>query len=454
MIVLKFGGTSVEDAGRIGEAAEIVRGSLSRRPLVVVSALGGVTDLLLRAVAESRTGEHQRLEPVLADVERRHRWALSNGVEDAGRRHALGLEIEGCLEDLRQRLRSIRILGESTPRATDGVLAMGEALSSRLVAGIFEERGLPAVFVDAAEVIRTDDCFGCANVDGPRVEEMASARLLPLLERPAVPVIGGFIGATAAGEMATLGRGGSDTSAVVLGCALRAEEIQIWTDVDGLMSADPRWVPEAMTLPAVTYAEAAELAFYGARVLHPHSVAPAQEREIPIRVLNSRHPGKPGTRVAAGKTPGTETALASIASRTGLLRFHGRGARAGNLLVTRLCALFEERGLRTEVAAGSAIGACVAVSAGPRVEEIERIVAREFDVSVDRDRAIICVVGSRLEHDVAFRRRVLGAVAEQDPEALVWGASPISVTAIVPTGRLAPAVRGLHGRFFEEAHRV
>ena len=310
---MKFGGTSVADAERILAITEIVRARLPRAPVVVVSALAGVTDLLVRAVRAARASDLEGLEPLLADLERRHRWALAGSVEDPGERHDLSLEIDGRFEDLRRKLRSIRILGEGTPRAVDGVLANGELLSARIVAAAFRARGLPARFVDPREVVVTDARFGEAHPELQAIVSRCRDRVAPLVRAGEIPVLGGYVGATPEGDTTTLGRGGSDTSAAVLGAALDVEEIQIWTDVDGMMSADPRLVPRARTIPRLSFAEAAELAFYGAKVLHPDSIAAAVERQIPVRVLNSHRPDAAGSVVLDGPP---EERAASCSART------------------------------------------------------------------------------------------------------------------------------------------
>ena len=297
MTVMKFGGTSVGDARRMAAVCEIIRSRLDKRPVVVVSALAGVTDLLVRAVAAVGVGDREALEPILSDLERRHRWALAGTVDDPRSRHDLSLDVDALFEDLKQLLRSVRVLGEGTPRSTDAILAFGETLSARILVGALRDRGVTARWLDPRDVMITDGRHGAAAPDMVAVEKRCRERIFPVLEAGEVPVIGGFVGASVDGVTTTLGRGGSDTTASVLGSAMAAREIQIWTDVDGLMSADPKLVPTARTLEQVTFAEAAELAFYGARVLHPASIAPAVERQIPVRVLNSFRPEGQGTRI-------------------------------------------------------------------------------------------------------------------------------------------------------------
>ena len=450
MIVTKFGGTSVADAERIRAAAEIVAARRERRPVVVVSALAGVTDLLLAAVAAARRGDVEGLEPVLADLERRHRWALGGSVTDSARRHDLALEITSAFDDLRQRLRSVRILGEGTARAVDAILAVGELLSSRIVAAAFLEAGLDAEWIDARQLVPTDERFGCAEPDAVALAERCEALVRPRVARGKIPVVGGFVGAASDGATTTLGRGGGDTSAAVIGAALEAQEIQIWTDVDGLMSADPRLVPSAHTVPRASFAEAAELAFYGAKVLHPDSLAPAVRLGIPIRVLNATRPGEAGTLIVDGAEPARVSPIVSVASRGGVssVRVLGRRLRADPEFAAGVLAVLRARAVAPDLVVASEIGVHLVlradVAAGALADEL-----RAFGTVEVRDaRAIVCVVGSRLDDGTA-REAVLGAIAAFHPELVGCGSTGAGLAAVLPEARLGDAVRGLHRRFFE-----
>jgi aspartate kinase len=452
LIVMKFGGSSVADADRIAAAGRIVARNAERGPVVVVSALGGVTDLLEQSIDAARGGELEGLERILADLQRRHRWALSGAVEEPDRRHHLGLELDGLFEDLRQRLRSIRILGEATARASDAVLATGEDLSARLVATVLRDIDLPAQLVDPREVMLTGPNHGEAQPDAEAVRERCVERIAPLVERGEIPVLGGFIGANAAGDTTTLGRGGSDTSAALLGAALGAEEIQIWTDVDGLMSADPRLVPAARTLSHVSFAEAAELAFYGARVLHPDSIAPAVRRRIPVRVLNSLRPEAPGTVIVekGGDVPALP--LASVASRAGvsLVRVISARMRADPTFLPEVLAALHRSGLAPDLVVSTEVAVNLVLPGDVQGGAIERELPAGSRVEVEPERAIICVVGSGLARRSDFRNTVLSALAGLEPETLALGASRTSLAAVVPQARLEAAVQELHRRFFEE----
>ena len=445
---MKFGGTSVADADRILAAAEIVRPRMPRRPAVVVSALAGVTDLLVQAVARASAGDREGQEPILADLVRRHRWAAGGAVKTSRRRHDLDLAIDAHVEELRQVLRSVRVLGEGTPRAADAILATGEVLSAEIVATAFVDAGLPARRVDARGVVVTDGTFGAAVPQLAETAARAREILVPQLEAGELPVLGGFIGRSDGGHTTTLGRGGSDLSAAILGAALDAEEIEIWTDVDGILSADPRRVAAARTRDRVSFSEAAELAFYGAKVLHPAAIAPAVTRGIPVRVLNALRPEGSGTLVLADAGA---PSLASIASRGGVtaVRVVSRTMRVDPGFLSRVLAVLDASGVPVDLAVSSEVGVCVAVPPGAA---LERAVAELHAVGVVETvpaRGIVCVVGSGLASDGPTRGQVLRALARHDPEVLALGGSRTSLAAVVAEDALDACVRDLHREFFE-----
>jgi len=421
---------------------------------VVCSALAGVTSLLEAATQSALVDDRESLERSLSDIERRHRWSLSGAVDDARRRHHLSLELDGMFEELRERLRSIRILAEGSARGADSVLAFGETLASRLLVGVMNDQGLPARWVDAREILATDGEFGSAEPDLGTTRRRARAGIGPLLDDACVPVLGGFVGASAAGETTTLGRGGSDTSAAVLGHALRAEEIQVWTDVDGLMTADPRLVQAARTQPSASYAEAAELAFYGARVLHPASIAPAVLDGIPLRVLNTLRPEGSGTRVAAAPGEDRDSALAAVASRggRGLLRVTSRRMRMEPSFLPVVTGALLEEGIVPDLLVSSEVAVSAVVPEHASIDGLARRVGAGARVELDPGRGLICVVGHGLVEDDC-RARVLSALSEWRPEVVALGASRTSAAALLPVSALEQAVPELHRRFFEEGSR-
>lgn len=450
MIVMKFGGTSVADAERIAAVAAIVASRRERRPVVVVSAMATVTDRLLEAIGLALAGAPEAVEPLLADVARRHRWAVAGAIETASARHDLTLEIDGLLEELGTLLRSVRILGEGTPRSRDALLAFGEGLASRIVAAAMRSRGLPAVWVDPCEVVVTDASHGRAVPDLDGVARRFRERLRPRLDAGEIPVTGGFVGAAPDGRTTTLGRGGSDTSAAVLGAAGGAEEIQIWTDVDGILTADPRVVPGARLLDRVAFAEAAELAYYGAKILHPAAIAPAVHRGIPVRVLNSLRPEGKGTVVLDDPGPGAPP-IASVAGRAGasVVRIASRRMRIDPGFLPRALAALEGAGLVPDLVVSSEVGVAAAVSGSAAAAPIAERVGEDADVSVATERGIVCVVGSGLAGAGGARGRVVAALAEEGAEIVASGGSRTSVSAVFAESRLADVVRSLHRRFFE-----
>ncbi|NLG27688.1 MAG: aspartate kinase, partial [Chloroflexi bacterium] len=297
MIVMKFGGTSVGSGERIRNVARIAARTAEQAgcpPVVVVSAMSGVTDALIRAARTAASGDRTTFRTIRDELQKRHEQAI---VEcDINSEHARGLraEVEGLLAWFENLCQSIATLGELTPRGLDVVSSLGERFSARIVAANLLSQGIKAQAVEATELIVTTDKFGDAAPLYDETTEKVRGRLLPLIQAGVIPVVTGFIGATRGGVPTTLGRGGSDWSGTILGRCLPADEVWIWTDVSGVMTADPRIVPDARTMPEVSYAEVAELSFFGAKVLHPKTIQPVAQLGIPVRVLNSLKPEDPG----------------------------------------------------------------------------------------------------------------------------------------------------------------
>jgi aspartokinase/homoserine dehydrogenase 1 len=319
MIVHKFGGTSVGNAERFARVADIVIGhqSKGRDPVVVVSAMGGVTNALIagaRAAAEGRDAEYRQIK---ADLLSRHLNVVGALLSRSPERLEVGGLVEDRLHDLERLYRSMAVLGELTLRGSDAVSSFGEQLSSNILAAVLRERGVRAQAISATELVITDDNFGgAAPLMGPTRQRLQQ-RILPLVARGVIPVITGYIGATEQGVTTALGRGGSDYTAAIVGAGLSADGVWIWSDVDGILTADPNIVPQARTLGELSYVEAAELAYYGANVLHPKTIRPVTENGIPLRILNSFAPEHPGTLIVGTPSPDRER-LPAIISTTGL----------------------------------------------------------------------------------------------------------------------------------------
>jgi aspartate kinase len=343
----------------------------------------------------------------------------------------------------------LAVLREVSPRSHDAVVAAGEVASSRIVAAALNDHRLPSGWVDARRVLVTDSEHGAAAPDTNGTTERARELIAPLVAAGKVPVTGGFIGATANGITTTLGRGGSDYSAAIFGAALDVEEIQIWTDVDGMLTADPRIVPQPRVVPQLSFAEASELAYFGAKVLHPSTILPAVSKNIPVRILNSRRPENPGTMItAAGRTAGS--ALTAIACKrdvtviditsTRMLMAHG--------FLRRLFEVFERLKTPVDVVTTSEVSVSVTVDDTRRLEAIVDNLRNFADVNCEREMAIICVVGENLRTDAALFGRAVTSL-ERIPLRLVsQAASRRNITFVLKNADVPHAMMRLHESFF------
>ena len=452
MIVIKFGGTSVMDADRMGRAIEIVAARAERRPVVVVSALSGVTNQLAEATAAAAKGEFDEARRVVDGIRERHEsigYSLIGQKSDFFesfiaqlRRHTT------AIEDI---LKGIALVGEVSLRANDKIAAMGEKLSSVLFTYTMRTKTLVAVHVDSEDVIATNERFGDAVPVMDRTRENARRVLLPELERNHLPVMGGFFGRSISGATTTLGRGGSDYSAAVVGAAIEAEEIQIWTDVDGMMTSDPRLIPEARVIELISYVEAAELAYFGAKVLHPRTIAPAVERKIPIRVLNSHNPAAKGTLITAEGT--SERGPRAIAVKRGISVVHitSNQMLGAHGFLARIFEVFARHEIAVDLVTTSEISVSVTIDRADRLEALEEDLSAFSSVVVERDRAIIALVGREVIHDRSIGARAIESLRDIPVSMLSIGSSGLNFSIVVPADHAERAVREIHRRVFETA---
>lgn len=440
-IVMKFGGTSVADAAALENVARIVVAQRDQAPVVVVSAMSGVTDALLssRRIASERGAEEATAS--LAETFRRHEQAAEELLPSP----------DGFIDYLNSAAKQIsQLLTRTNGRATqDAIVSFGEMLSSRLLAETLKHRGVNAQQVDPRSCIITDDDHTSAAPLMPETLANSQQSLLPVLEDKVVPVVGGFVGATTNGITTTLGRGGSDYTAALLGAALRSKEIQIWTDVTGVLTADPRVVPDAQTVERLSYGEAAELAYFGAKVLHPKTIQPAIEDRIPVRICNSRAPQERGTLVG----PQTETpprTIKAIAHKTGVTTVQITSARMLGAygFLRALFEVFERHRTVVDVVTTSEVSVSLSIdddsSLPAVVEELEQL----GTVRVEKGRAIICVVGEGISGTPGIAARVFSTISDINVTLISQGASSINVTFAIEETRVAEAVRRLHGAFF------
>jgi aspartate kinase len=447
---MKFGGTSVADGRAFGRVADLVSRRVAERPVVVVSAMSRVTDALLGAFETAARGDRGAALGSLEEHFERHvevaRELLMaeaavefREVVEAARR-----ELEALLREAAEQARPLPVL-------RDAVVSYGEQLSSQLLAAVLRARGLSARYVDARRCVITDDEHGRATPLREETERHTRELLEPLVEQGEVPVTGGFIASSAAtGETTTLGRGGSDYTAGLLGAALRAREIQIWTDVSGVLTADPRVVPEARTIPRLSYGEAAELAYFGAKVLHPKTILPAVVRNVPVRICNSRAPSEPATVVYfdAEMTPRT---VKAIAHKTGVHIVHVTSARMlGEYGFLRaIFEVFERHRTAVDIVTTSEVSVSLSLEDTSALDSIIEELGRIAAVKVESERAIVCIVGEGLRSTPGIAGRVFSTIKDINVLLISQGASSINLTFVVEERHVAEAVRLLHEAFFE-----
>lgn len=445
-LVMKFGGTSVQDAAAIRRLSGIVRAHVDRRPVVVVSAFSRVTDELstLARLADGGALTAEMEERVEALIDRHVREAAALMEGDALER--VLAELEGARRELPLVLRMMAAHPGTRRPLRDELLSWGERLSSHVVAAALAADGVPARWVDARRCIRTDEEHGRAE---PRIDETRRATLAavdPALRAGEVPVIGGFVGATEAGATTTLGRGGSDFSAALVGASLNASEIQIWTDVSGFMTADPRVVPSARSIARLSYDEAAELAYFGAKVLHPRTLHPAVERGIPVRVCNSMAPDSASTLIGTGSMEVRAAGVRAVAHKTGITIVRVTSARmlGASGFLHAIFEAFDRHQIVVDVVATSEVSVSLTVDQPERIPHAARELERLGRVDVEEGYAIVCVVGEALRTTPGIAARVFGALGEINVALISQGASGINLTFAVHGQDAASAVRRLH----------
>ena len=444
---MKFGGTSVADAAAFENVARVVETQRDASPVVVVSAMSGITDSLLAATKIAIEKNVDAAVTSLEETFRRHE-STAKALLPHHRAEKFVEQVHGAANRIEQLLEAIN--NETIRKATqDSVVSFGELLSSALLAEVLSQRGIAARQVDARRCIITNAEYTCA---APLMVETFSScqhELRPFLESNVVPVLGGFIGATTTGATTTLGRGGSDYTAAIIGAALSASEIQIWTDVTGVLTADPRVVPEAQTIERLSYSEAAELAYFGAKVLHPKTIQPAIESSIPVRICNSRAPEELGTLVGpeTGTSPRTVKAIAHKSGVTTVQITSARMLGAYGFL-RALFEVFEKHRTVVDVVTTSEVSVSLSLDDAARlpgiVEELERL----GTVRVEKGRAIVCVVGEGLRGTPGIAAKVFSTISDINVTLISQGASSINFTFAIEEERVNEAVRRLHHAFF------
>ena len=449
-IVMKFGGTSVGDAKAIERVASIVRGRLTHRPVVIVSAMARVTDQLLQMARAAGSGDRKAALTLARELRERH---YNTAGELLGT--ALFTQFHGDLgsefEELEELLRGIAAVGELTPRTTDHVASFGEILSSKLVTAALCAHGIEASLVDSRDCIVTDETFTRATPLFEDTNLKLVEMVRPLIAQGRVPVMGGFIASTRAGITTTIGRGGSDFSASIVGAGLGADKIEIWTDVDGMMTTDPNLCTDARRIKVISFDEAAELAYFGAKVLHPATVLPAIQKNIPVYILNSRNPSCEGTRIAA-RAPHCKNSFKAIAAKKRITIVDVAAPRMllAHGFLKSIFEAFDRHRIPVDVVSTSEVSVSLTVDSNEQIPALAADLERLADVKYEGRKAIVCLVGENLREIPGIAAHVFGELSDVKIRMISQGASEINLTFVIDEDQVPSVVQRLHKAFFAE----
>ena len=453
-VVMKFGGTSVADADAMTRVIDIVRDRIERDPqatlpVVVVSAMSKVTDRLVETGRLAGEGQADEAAQILSDLLARH-VTVASGLVQGAALEALASQLTADFDALAGHVRGWAAQGDVSPRANDEILALGELSSSRMVAAAFLARGITSAWVDARQVLVTDGEHMAAVPDTDATCRRCQELLASRTRAGEVPVLGGFIGATADGVTTTLGRGGSDYSAAIFGACLDVDEIQIWTDVDGMLTADPRVVPAPVLVPQLSFSEASELAYFGAKVLHPSTILPAVDKNIPVRILNSRRPEVSGTKITA-EGRGAAGALTALACKRGVTVVDITSTRMlmAHGFLRRLFEVFERFRTPVDVVTTSEVSVSVTVDNTRRLDDIVSNLRHFADVNCEPDMAIVCLVGENLRSDPSLFAQAVTALQNVPLRLVSQAASRRNITFVLRDADTVRAMNALHDVFFK-----
>lgn len=450
MIVCKFGGTSVQDAEAMTRLSEIVRSRIKQRPIVVASAMGKTTNHLLEVAQTAAKGKRQDALDLLTKIKEKHlKEAQKMGI--AVSEDCVAEIINTYFKEMRDLVKGLAALGELTPRVMDSMASYGERLSTAILTQVLEKNGMPAQLMDARQCIITDDNFTRAGVLFEKTDPLIIEHIKPVIKAGKIPVFQGFIGSTVAGNTTTIGRGGSDYTAAIIGAALDADDIQIWTDVDGIMTTDPRMVKEARRIKSISFDEAAELAYFGAKVLHPATIIPAVRKKIPVRVLNSYRPDREGT-IITDEAPACENPVKAIAFKSGITVVNIASTRMlmAYGFLNKIFEIFAHYKVPVDVVATSEVSVSLTVDETSELWDIVTDLKRIGEVNVEGSKSIVCCVGDNLRNIPGVPHIACSALQDLKIQMISQGASAINITFVIDDERLPEAVRGLHDAFFKK----
>lgn len=452
---MKFGGTSVQDAASIHSVIEIVKDKISKKPVLVVSAVAGTTNLLLESAQLAVAGRKQESVHVLQDLRNRHLGIAEDLIHTGEELAAVTKTIDDIITRLANLVEGVSLIGELTSRSLDVFAAQGEFLSSSIIAPALREADVRAVYFDVRQVMITNQQYSNAVPDTALLKKNCGRFLRPLVEGQQIAVTQGFIGSTPDGITTTLGRGGSDYSAALLGAAMDAEDIEIWTDVDGVLTTDPRIVHHAHRVKQMSFQEASELAYFGAKVLHPATLVPAVEKNIPVHVYNTRNPNSSGTLIANHLTLSKEAqnsscVIKSIAYKKNIAVLNIVSSRMllAHGFLFSIFEIFKNNKTSVDVVSTTEVSVSLTVDNVQNLEAIVRDLSAFSQVTVERDRAIVCLVGEQMRKTPGIAGRTFHAIKDININMISQGASEINLTFVISNADVDTVVKKLHDEFF------
>lgn len=445
---MKFGGTSVGDVAAFERVFHVVSSQIEKRPVVVVSAMTKVTDALLAAFETAKKGDFAAAIALLEPHFERH-VAVTKHFIPEGTSNLFDAELQFARDEISDLL--MRAARRSLPLSMlkDAIVSYGEQLSSRLLAEVLKAKGLNARQFDSRRIVMTDDEFGAAQPLIDETNELVRLELQPSIAGGEVPIMGGFIAGNRAGETTTLGRGGSDYSAAIVAAALGADELQIWTDVTGVMTCDPRICSNAETIPVLSYEEAAELAYFGAKVLHPKTIKPAVDNAIPVRVCNTFQPDEIGTMILAesGEAPNKIKSIASKKNIT-ILRISSARMLGAYGFMSAVFQVFDRHRTVIDVISTSEVSVALTLDNSDNIDKLVEDLSRLGEVEVESGYAVICVVGEGLRASTGLASKIFSTIEDVNVALVSHGASAVNLTFVIKEDLVADVIKKLHEEFF------
>lgn len=445
MVVMKFGGTSVQDAPCMDRALDIVLAQADRGVVLISSAMARMTDSLIALGDLAREGNRDEAAEIIRAMVERHKVAANAFLTGENLEGALA-QLTALGEELRSSVKGLCILKLCNLEALDTIQSFGELLSTVLLSFRIRERGYESIWIDSRELVKTDDNYSCATVDFAKTNELIADAIHP--KKGLVYVAQGFIGSTDDGDTTTLGRGGSDYSAAIFGAALDADEIQIWTDVNGIMTTDPRIVSSAKTIETITYEEASELAYFGAKVVHPATIQPAVGKNIPVHVLNTKDCEGVFTKITSGETG---VGLKALAGKSKITVINISSSRMFNAygFLSRIFAIFEKNKTSVDLLSTSEVSVSLTIDNTSNLEQIQKELGELGTVKVESNNSILCLVGQDLWRDPAFLSRVFGCLKDTPIKMISLGSSDTNLSCVIPTDKLNSSITAIHNEFFD-----